>query len=286
MRDVSLQTGASAGLSGGGRDHADAPGVSRADRRARRSRVCRSPPEPPRARPPSSSSTAATRPARCARSAGRGTLPLEPTRATQRHRQPEDSALPRRIEHDLAVVAGRRHRADEVGVDVGRLGHPARSARSDGRRRSSSHGSPAPTSSSGSRSSGALGSFRENEVARLGRAVPHPDRARRPGRRHPSRPAPSAAGRPCASGTRLGLVPPRRQPEHRPRVAGAERAHDDVVDVGACSRPTISLAASGPPNPSSAIALVPSASSRSRYAGSVQARATTLAPLSGPTLVS
>ena len=42
----------------------------------------------------------------------------------------------------------------------------------------------------------------------------------------------------------------------------------------------------GPENPSSATAAVPSASSRSRYAGSVQARATTRAPFIGPTWVS
>ena len=39
---------------------------------------------------------------------------------------------------------------------------------------------------------------------------------------------------------------------------------------------------SGPPKPSSAIAAVPSASSRCLYPGSIQARATTFAPFSGP----
>src|SRR5690348_3027864 len=39
---------------------------------------------------------------------------------------------------------------------------------------------------------------------------------------------------------------------------------------------------SGPPKPSSAIAALPSASSRSLYSGSIQARATTLAPFIGP----
>ena len=38
----------------------------------------------------------------------------------------------------------------------------------------------------------------------------------------------------------------------------------------------------GPPKPSSAMAAVPSAKRRARYAGSTQARATTLAPFSGP----
>ena len=38
--------------------------------------------------------------------------------------------------------------------------------------------------------------------------------------------------------------------------------------------------------PSSLMAAVPSSSSRRRYSGSVHALATTLAPLSGPTLVS
>ena len=47
--------------------------------------------------------------------------------------------------------------------------------------------------------------------------------------RGPSRTAPRAARAPRASPVGGVLVPARRQPEHRPRVAGAQRADDDVV---------------------------------------------------------
>ena len=59
-----------------------------------------------------------------------------------------------------------------------------------------------------------------------------------------------------ARAIRRRLVPGRRQAEHRPRVAGAERADDDVVYGRPVFSTTTMCSPCGPPNPSSAIAAV------------------------------
>ncbi len=76
-------------------------------------------------------------------------------------------------------------------------------------------------------------------------------------RARPAARAPFASGR-RSSCTSVG------ESEHRPRVARAQRADDDVVDVGECSPARRGARPRRRRNPSSPTALVPSASSRAR----------------------
>ena len=82
-----------------------------------------------------------------------------------------------------------------------------------------------------------------------------------------------------------GLVPDRRQPQHFPGITGAQRAHDHVVAL----RRVLDhdeMIADAADMAERADALVASSSSACLKAGSVQALATTRAPLCGPILVS
>ena len=83
---------------------------------------------------------------------------------------------------------------------------------------------------------GARRPHRQHDEAGLGGRVPHPDL--RVGRqRHAEIGEHAARIVHRARAVRRRLVPDRRQAEHFPRIAGAQRADDDVVESPACSRP-------------------------------------------------
>ena len=126
---------------------------------------------------------------------------------------------------------------------------------------------------------------RQHDEAGLGGRIPHADLG-----------VGSAASTPKSGkhAARIGhgaraigrrLVPDRRQAEHFPRIAGAQRAHDHVVPL----RRVLDrdqMIAHAADEPSAATALVASSISACLNAGSIQALATTRAPLCGPILVS
>ena len=106
-------------------------------------------------------------------------------------------------------------------------------------------------------------------------------RAARPRRR--ARPRTPRALHAVGDGPRAvgqALVPVRRRPEQRARIAGAERADDHVVHVF-CVLDRTTTGDSPGSRPSSSAAARASASRRCLNSGSTQARATTRAPSAG-----
>ena len=83
---------------------------------------------------------------------------------------------------------------------------------------------------------GACGPHRHDQEARLGGGIPHPDFGVL-GQRDAEIVEHAARVLDRARAIGRGLVPDRRQAEHFPRIAGAQRADDHVVASSACSRP-------------------------------------------------
>ena len=130
---------------------------------------------------------------------------------------------------------------------------------------------------------GALGPHRQHDVAQVGGGIVH-------AHLHALRQLDAELGQHAAridDGARAvgeALVPGRRNAEQHLGVAGAQRADDDVVHLWPCSRPCGTRRACRCRCRARHSAARVSLSSRFLKAGSVQARATTLAPSAGERL--
>ena len=191
-----------------------------------------------------------------------------------RHRHAERAALPRRSKTSSPLRRGSAA-APASPATSGPASH--RHASRDVPIIASRVTSAASSSSPSARAGRTLG---KDEVADLGARVPHPDldvvrhvepisAQQRPRLAHHAR------------AVRRALVPGRRQPEHRPRVAGAQRAHHDVVHVGRVldHDHVLALRAAEAQLGDRRGAVVEQAR---LVLGSTQARATTRAPFIGP----
>ena len=176
------------------------------------------------------------------RRAGRGSRPSRRRRSRSSRRPGRRPGSPRARRRRARRSSWAAPRRPSCRTSRGRLRLAHRAdlrRRPPTRRRSAGLATPTPiiesrVTSSASFSTGRpsvpSGTLRQHHVAQRRRAVPHPDLLR-PVDLQPELPQHRAGLHDDARPVGGVLVPCRRQTEHRPRVARAERADDDVVDV-------------------------------------------------------